>query len=388
MRLIWKVLRQHISISQLFGFLMANIIGLAIIVIGLQLYRDVQPLMTDKEGFMNPDFMVISKPVENVFEKPVFTAEEIADIESQDFVAKTGVFTPAKYSVYLVSSHFETYMFFESVPEDFIDVNSEDWVFNPGDNVLPIILPRAYLNLYNFGFAPTASMFPAISESMISDIVLDLRLGEAPDELQVKGRVVGLSSRLNTILVPQSFMDWSNELLAPEKENEGYSRIIVQVTNPTDKRIASYFEKHGFMVEGDKLDASKAGWLMRLLVAAVMLIGLIICALACYVLVLSIFLLMQRNQEAIRNLRGIGYTVAKVSIPYRLVVLITNVLSVLTAMTILYIVRGIYVNYILEIAPTYQPASIAMVWIIVILFGLVMTAINAVLIRRSVNKTC
>ena len=43
MRLIWKVLRQNISIGQLCGFVLANIIGLTIIVLGLQLYREHHP---------------------------------------------------------------------------------------------------------------------------------------------------------------------------------------------------------------------------------------------------------------------------------------------------------------------------------------------------------
>ena len=35
---------------------------------------------------------------------------------------------------------------------------------------------------------------------------------------QFKGKIVGFSNRLNTILVPQTFMDWANKSLAPGKE--------------------------------------------------------------------------------------------------------------------------------------------------------------------------
>ena len=82
MRLIWKVLREHISISQLAGFVLANVIGLSIIVLGLQLYLDLQPILTDKGGFMKPDYMVVSKTISTagsvVGVKPTFSEEEIS----------------------------------------------------------------------------------------------------------------------------------------------------------------------------------------------------------------------------------------------------------------------------------------------------------------------
>lgn len=395
MRLIWKVLRQNISIGQLFGFVLANIIGLTIIVLGLQIYLDIQPIMTDKAGFMKPDYMVVSKSVSTqdviLGEKPSLSKAEIADIKQQEFVSKIGVFTSARYKVdvnlVMNGVHFGTEMFFESVDDEFIDVNSEKWKFNPQDNLVPIILPRAYLDLYNFGYAPTSS-FPALSEGLVNSMVIDLDLGEQPYFIQMKGRVVGFSDRLNTILVPQSFMDWSNAQLAPyNEENTNASRIIVQVTNPTDKRIAEYFKAHDLKVEGDKLDSSKAGWFVRLLVAGVMLVGLVICLLACYVLILSIFLLMQRNHEAIRNLRAIGYTAAKVSLPYRMIVLFTNLLSVFSAMMLMMLIRGYYLDFLRDMMPEYEPASTVIAWMCMIGIGLLLTLVNAAIIRKSIKKT-
>lgn len=395
MRLIWKVLRQHLSVGQLIGFVLANIIGLSIIVLGVQLYCDLEPVVSNKSGFMKPDYLVVTKPV-TTFDalsggKPAFTREEIADIEAQEFVTQLGSFTSANYRIIgqlLVESFgvdVVTDLFFESVPESFVDVESEEWGFEPGNEVLPIIVPRDYLNLYNFGYAPTSD-FPAISESMISKLELNLALSGNGQRIYMRGKIVGFSSRLNTILVPESFIRWSNKLLAPINQVPESSRVIIQVTNPADERIAAYFKEHELNVEGDKLNASKAGWFMRLLVGIVMSIGLIICALAGYVLILSIFLLMQRNQEAIRNLKAIGYTARTVSLPYRLIVLLTNLLSVLSAMLILGVVRGVYMPSVYLLSPDFHPASLTWAWVTAIAFGLIMTAINATLIRTSVAK--
>ena len=46
-----------------------------------------------------------------------------------------------------------TAMFFAIVPDAFVDVVSDKWTFIPGTATVPIILPRNYLNLYNYGFA-------------------------------------------------------------------------------------------------------------------------------------------------------------------------------------------------------------------------------------------
>ena len=42
-KLVWKLLRQHISIGQLSGFFLANIFGMLIVLLSVQFYKDVLP---------------------------------------------------------------------------------------------------------------------------------------------------------------------------------------------------------------------------------------------------------------------------------------------------------------------------------------------------------
>ena len=39
--LVWKLLRQHISIGQLAGFFLANLFGMMIVLLSMQFYKDV-----------------------------------------------------------------------------------------------------------------------------------------------------------------------------------------------------------------------------------------------------------------------------------------------------------------------------------------------------------
>ena len=50
--MIWKLLRQHISVAQLAGFFLANLCGMVIVLLGIQFYKDVLPVFTQGDSFM------------------------------------------------------------------------------------------------------------------------------------------------------------------------------------------------------------------------------------------------------------------------------------------------------------------------------------------------
>lgn len=87
-------------------------------------------------------------------------------------------------------------------------------------------------------------------------MTLDIRMSGRGQVKTLKGRIVGFSNRLNTILVPEDFMNWANSTYGEEKEKSP-SRLILEVNNPADERIAQYFQQQGYTTESDKLDAGK-----------------------------------------------------------------------------------------------------------------------------------
>ena len=185
MKLVWKLLRQHISIPQFLGFFFANLVGMVIILLGVQFYNDYQAL--DKEdSFMKSDYLIVNKKISALSgltgKTNVFTKDDVEDLEAEEFVERIGAFTPSSFNVrarFDVEGFvkFSTDMFFESVPDDFVDVK---WpAYNAesiGRSEVPIILPRSYLALYNFGFAQSKNL-PRLSEGVISmlDMTVVLR---------------------------------------------------------------------------------------------------------------------------------------------------------------------------------------------------------------------
>ena len=62
-RLVWKLLRQHISIGQLTGFFLANLFGMLIVLLSVQFYRDVLPVFTQGDSFMKKNYIIATKKI-------------------------------------------------------------------------------------------------------------------------------------------------------------------------------------------------------------------------------------------------------------------------------------------------------------------------------------
>ena len=224
MTLLWKLLRSHLSFAQTLGFALAGVVGMTVVLASMQAYRDVLPLFEAPDSFAKGDFLVLSKQVGTLNSLGMgstdFSSGELDELASQPFVRSIGAFTPADYrvtgSVGMGGVGFSTYLFFESVPDRFLDVDSQAWHYEPGSRDIPIVIPRNYLNLYNFGFARSQGL-PQISEGIFRRVTLDIELAGNGRTEHFRGRIVGLSNRLNTILVPEAFIRWSNGGVRPRR---------------------------------------------------------------------------------------------------------------------------------------------------------------------------
>ena len=384
------------------GFTLANLLGMAIILIAVQFYVDVIPLLTGNDSFMKPEQIVVSKRVNmarTLTAAPqVFRKSEIEELREQPFVEDLAPFTPSHYGVYatignkLLGMQYSTEMFFESIPDEYIDVDLSEWSYTPGDSIVPIILPHNYLNLYNFGFA-TSRGLPTISEGSVRKIGIQLFLQGDKGQKHLLGRVVGFSRRLNTILVPQPFMDAMNKELASGKlqkqengddEKTSASRLVVRVKNLADENIAKYLQENNYDTEGNDADASRAATFFRIIIVLVMIIGLVICTLSLYLLLLSIFLLLQKHTEKIDNLLLIGHSPSDVARPFHLLALGINALVLVASIVLAVISRSYYLPLFGDLSPKYEAAGIVPCATVGLLLFVLMSVLNFSSIRRKV----
>lgn len=365
-KLVFKLLSSHINVWQIAGFLLANLCGMTIIMSAVQFAADVMPLFTNGDSFMRPGQIVVNKRVSTLRTisgaSPVFSGDEIEEISGQPFVESVGLFTPSQFSVFAtigsstVGMEFSTQMFFESIPDRFIDVDLSQWQYRTGSDTVPIILPQNYLNLYNFGFAGSQGL-PVISEGIIKSIGIRLRLTGTQESRVMSGRVVAFSKRLNTILVPQSFMDEANSRLSPDRTPQP-SRLAVTVVNSADERMVEYLQAHNYDTEGGGSDAARTAGFLRLITTIVAGVGLVICALAFYVLLLSIFLLLQKHTEKIDNLLLVGHTPFSVGCPFHFLSISLNAAVLLLSFWFMTLIRSYYLLRFRELYTYFEAADI------------------------------
>lgn len=391
--MIWKLLRAHISVPQFVGFFFANLCGMIIVLLGIQFYNDVLPVFTQEDSFMKADYVMVSKHIGMGTTisgaNTDFTKNEIEDVASQPFVRKVCGFTSTNYKV---DAHMgisgqpvlSSELFFESVPDDFVEIDKNLWGWKEGKKEVPVIVPRTYINMYNFGYAQSHNA-PKISESVMGMIDFSIVIKGDGKEDTYKGRVVGFSPSLSSILVPQAFMDWSNAYYAP-KDEASHTRLLMQVTNATDKNVSQYLEDHGMEIEQDQMNQEKIAYFLRLVVSLVLIIGLVISALSFYILMLSIYLLVQKNAQKLENLLLIGYSPSMVARPYQMLTAILNLIVLVIAIVAVMIVRSYYMTMIEDVYPELSKGSLWPMLIVAMTLFVVVTFVNVFVIRRKIIR--
>lgn len=381
---IATLLKKNLSKGQLFGYAVANLIGLTVILSGILFYCDSRHKEKDEDKFFSEDYIVVSKKVKGINLEPVaFSEKEIQEISNQPWVKKVGKFTPADFSVSasinMGGKGMSTYLFFESLPDEFFDTKPIGWDFDPQRKYVPIVLNKDYLALYNFGFALPQGL-PQLSEEMIGTVPLKLMLTGKNGITEVfNANVVGFSSRLNTIAVPQDFMDWANKRYSSGTDPE-ISRIIIKIDRLNSADSDRYLEDHGLEIAGDKEGADKVSQFMGVVSGVVAATGLMISLLALFILILSIFLLLQKSRVTLRNLILLGYSPWNVSKFYEKTVVSINAAITLLAIAFTFICRLLWHKPLLALG--LGNGNVLFMLGAATVYFLIVTGINIIVIRR------
>lgn len=388
MNLTNRLLRRNLSIPQIVGFALANLLGLAIVMAAIQFYRDATAATSDSDSFISPEYLIVSKKVEGlgsiIGSKVDFSPEDIAELKAQPWVESVGEFTAAAFDVFasveLGSRRMSTSMFLEAIPDEFFDVKPTGWEAVDPHGPIPIIISKDYLTLYNFGYAAARGM-PQISEAMLSTIPLRLSLSGNGRQENRLAQVVGFSSRLNTIAIPQSIMDQANAEFASEPLPP--SRLIIKLRKAGNPAAKAWVDAHGWETAGDHADNSRATWMLQVAVSVVIAVGAVISVLAFFILLLSIWLLLQKNRDKLHQLLQLGYPRSAVAAPYVRLVAMVNLLILLGAIAITLLAQHAWAAQMEAIG-----LHTASPWLTIAIgtaIAATLTAANIISIRRKVT---
>lgn len=391
--MVSKLLRKNISVGQMAGYAVANLTGMIIILCAIQFYNDVSVAFSDSETVVGKDYLIISKPVSTLGTFGLgsdngFSAGDVSELESQPWVRRVGAFKSADFSVQasinMGGRSMSTFLFLESVPDDFLDVSPREWGWTPG-NAVPVIISKDYLSLYNFGFAASRGL-PQLSEGVVSNVPLILTLGSGSGRAVLPARIVGFSGRFNTIAVPDTFLTWANARFAPADgvDDATPSRLAVEVSRPGDPAITQYMQTRGYEVAGDKADSGRAGYLLMVVTAIVATVGAVITLLAFFVLTLSLFLLLQKSRDKLHQLMLLGYSPGQAGRPFALFVSAVNVVILAVSIAVLYVASGWWQQRLSALG--LAPASLWCATLTAVALTVVVTVLSLLTIRRLVRR--
>lgn len=399
-RLLFKLLRQNISLWQTVGFVIANLIGGAIVLVGMQAYQDFDRFVKKENGLLSEGYVVVTKPVNTlstisslVGVKPVFRTNEIEELRQHPNVSDVGVFSSANFrirgSFSLGDLGISTDLFMESVPDRFIDVkfkSPSEWHASVDGNFVPVIIPRKYLNIYNYGYAATKGL-PQLAEGLTSAFPIVMNVAGNGQRQSYNARIVGYTDRLNTILVPDSFLKEANGRFA-STSNEAPSRLIVTVSSGKGKNdFLDFLAQKGYRIEGDT-ESLKLQTLVNGILWVVIGIGGIVSVLAFSLLLISILLLIEKNKEKFINLYSMGYSIPQIARPYTMLVAMVDGIVWFIAIALVSFVYPRLFAFISVISPDLQLASLFPLWLVAVAFALVFILFHRWMIIRQLRKIC
>jgi len=362
--MIWKLQKKTLLPLQIFGYGITLCIGITIVLTTLNIYNDIHPILEEETEMFGNNAVVINKKIstfttftgandsrkgKDVDRRSIyFDKEDIEELENQEFVEKIDCFNRASgFSVYINIKEIGLYtdLFFESIPDEYLEIDSEGWKWDKDDNYIPIIMPKDWLKLLNLAYGETknASSIPLLSYSFVKSLPhskIDIQSSNGERHVFTCS-IVGFSEKINTILVPNEFLLWANDKFGAGKENPP-NKLLVKFKDPSNPKIIEYLEENNYEINEKELEFNKLINIFKIAFIFVFLIAIIIIILSVAFILLSINLIFQKNKEILRNLYNIGYNIKQISYFYKLIINSITLISISLSVIVAILVRDIY----------------------------------------------
>ena len=306
-------------------------IGVLLLLVSMQMFTNIQQLLRENSPRKNGyDFISISKTItnENMGKDNSFNASDLNQLKSVPQIEAISPLIANQFRVRATAGDvlpFSTDLFLESLDDDFIDTVPPGFTWQPGQTVVPIIFSSDFLEMYNV-FAPAQGL-PQLSAKTISSVNLILDCSGPLGMQYFKGNIVALTDRINSILVPKSFMNWSNMRFSGDTLMHA-SRVYIKTKDANDPQLISYLDQQNYHLNKDKIKFSRIKSILQNIVSALGVFGILVIVLALMLFSFYLQLMMARSKDNLRLLLTLGYSpkwlaqsVAKTWLPIYLIII-------------------------------------------------------------------
>lgn len=308
-----KRLRRRSSPGRFLGTFLVSLIGWFLTLGSFQLWHDLRLILADDKAWFAEDLVFLSPRISVAntvgLKSSVINPEQISRIREAPGVDEALPVVRNEFPLVIEIGggpfpSLASEIFLEALPAEFI-VRSGAWSWKEGENV-PLLIPRLFLHLYNFGFAPGKGL-PPISEGTAARVPIRLYVypRDGGNPIAYPAVVAGFSDRINGPIVPAEFLDEMNRLYGSDSQGPG--RIAVSVR---DAKAVEFLD----LLEQNKLEASGgsgAARLRHLLDSGLLLLG----GAGALILLLNLLLLrsqievfLERSREDFGKLYFLGHS--------------------------------------------------------------------------------
>ncbi len=312
-------------------------IGVLLLLVSMQMFVNIQQLLQENNPRKSGgyDFISISKTItnNNMGKDNSFTNEDIDNLKKQPTIAGVAPLISNRFRVTATAGNiipFSTDLFLESINNNYIDTVPPTFTWQPGQIVVPIIFSSDFLEMYNV-FAPAQGL-PQLSPKTISSVNIILECSGPYGRQNFKGNIVALSDRVNSLLVPKSFMNWSNFHFTQDTSVHP-SRVFIKTKDANNPKLISYLDQQGYHLNKDKVRFSRVKSILQNIVSALGVFGILVIVLALMLFSFYLQLMIAKSKDNLRLLLTLGYSpkwlansVAKTWLPVYLSIIIISLI--------------------------------------------------------------
>lgn len=331
------------------------LIGLTALLLSLQLILDVQSFHSNEEELFGPNSVVIQKKVTKLttigINSTEFTPDDIQALREKEFITDVAPFASADFKVGISEvegdglPHFYADMFFQSIPNRFMDIDV-DWNWNEKSEFIPIVLPRDFIMIINYGFAQSQGM-NQISEDLLMAARLTIHINGNGQKTTMIGRVVGFSQKISSILVPESFLTYSNALYGNGKI-QNPSRVFITTKDDSYGELEELMEEMNLDISKSAIDVAKIKTIIAVVIGIFGIASILIMLLSLLGFVQYSQLVLSKASYEIKTLVRIGYSIRQIVNTFIQQLSITFGIITFSAVNIMLLVKYLIVNPWLE----------------------------------------
>jgi len=312
-QVLQKIFRSQRNKKQLLFAGIGFLLGFVLLISSLYVYLQIRKTFSNSTEL--PDYLILSKQVTflNLLGASTFSQADLEDIKKQPFFKNLAIFRSGNFKVWAYGNdylQFQTELFFEAIQKEFLGKIPPNWDWDEGDKFVPIIIPKDFVDQYNFVYAPSQGL-PLISEGLLPSVPdFEAKIYSNRGERRIKLKIVGFEERIPSILVPESFLNWANKTVGTAETDKEPARIVLQVNNPASPEIAKYLQEKNLQVNKEKTLLSQiAGQVVEVL-GVVGILGVAFFLLSLVIISMSFQLILSESKDEIRLLLQLGYTSA------------------------------------------------------------------------------